>query len=307
MNKIITFTILLLALTACTAPWVQVSESTGTDMSPLNMSNPASVYCEEQGNTLEIQTAEDASQSGVCIFPDGSSCDEWAYFRGECGSASQDSPTAAVTDQATPEGSGGGPGGGGDTEANDASGGYMAPGTSEEIADWWGVIKSTETGAQYDDYFERQDLGQIIYFGIESLDPAVQTQIEALRDSGKIVHLYGKLLSNVPDFNGSQVQVDRIEVEEQDAGSFMPPVEIVDWWGSIKSTQSGAQYDDYFERQDFVEIIYFGIDSMDPAVKSKIEALRDSGKIVHLYGKLLSNVPDYNGSQVLVDRIEVEG
>jgi hypothetical protein len=114
----------------------------------------------------------------------------------------------------------------------------------------------------------------------------------------------------VPHYNGSQVLVDRIEVEEQDAGSFMPPgatEEIVDWWGVIKSTEAGAQYDDYFERQDFGQIIYFGIDSMDPVVKVQIEALRDSGKIVHLYGILLSNVPDYNGSQIQVDRIEVEG
>ena len=62
-----------------------------------------------------------------------------------------------------------------------------------------------------------------------------------------------------------------------------------------------------FERQDLGQIIYFGIDSMDPAVKSRIEALRNSGKIVHLYGTLFSNVPDYNGLQILVDRIEVEG
>lgn len=48
------------------------------------------------------------------------------------------------------------------------------------------------------------------------------------------------------------------------------------------------------------------IDSMDPAIKSQIEVLRDSGKIVHLYGTLLSNIPDYNGSQIQVDRIEVE-
>jgi hypothetical protein len=60
---------------------------------------------------------------------------------------------------------------------------------------------------------KRKDLGQIIYFGIDSMDPAVKSQIVALRDSGKIVHLYGTLLSNVPDYNGSQIQVDRIEVE----------------------------------------------------------------------------------------------
>jgi hypothetical protein len=89
----------------------------------------------------------------------------------------------------------------------------MPPGTTEEIADWRGVIKSTGPGAQYDDYFELWTNGQIIYFGIDSLDPAVQAQIEALRDSGRIVHLYGTLFSNVPDYNGSQVQVDRIEVE----------------------------------------------------------------------------------------------
>jgi hypothetical protein len=46
---------------------------------------------------------------------------------------------------------------------------------------------------------------------------------------------------------------------------------------------------------------------MDPAVKSQIKALRDSGKIVHLYGTLISNIPDYNGSQIEVDHIEVEG
>jgi hypothetical protein len=46
------------------------------------------------------------------------------------------------------------------------------------------------------------------------MDPAVKYQIEALRDSGKIVHLYGTLFSNVPDYNNSQIRVDRIEVEE---------------------------------------------------------------------------------------------
>jgi putative hemolysin len=197
MKRILTFTIILMALTACTSFRVQTSESAGTDMPQANMPNPASVYCEQNGNKLEIRTAADGSQSGVCVFPDGSTCDEWAYFRGECG----------------PAASGGGPGGSAGTQEQ-ASGGYIPPGATEELADWWGVIKSTPPGAQFDDYFERQDLGQIIYFGIDSIDPPVKSQIEALRDSGKIVHLYGTLLSNVPDYNGSQILVDRIQVEE---------------------------------------------------------------------------------------------
>ena len=118
-----------------------------------------------------------------------------------------------MTVEVTTEASGSGPGGNGGT-GGDGSGGYMPPGTTEELADWWGVIKSTPPGAQYDDYFARQDLGQIIYFGIDSMDPVVQTQIKALRNSGTVVHLYGTLFSNVPDYNGSQILVDRIEILE---------------------------------------------------------------------------------------------
>ncbi|MGB8980799.1 MAG: DUF333 domain-containing protein, partial [Anaerolineales bacterium] len=200
MKNIFTFVIILMALTACAAPQTQVApEPAATDIPQAGIPNPASVYCTQNGNKLEIRTAADSSQSGICVFPDGSTCDEWAYYRGECGPAAQKSPTLAVAVEATANASG-------DTEEQ-ASGGYMTPGTAEEITDWWGVIKSTEPGAQYDDYFERQDFGQIIYFGIDSMDPAVKSQIEALRDSSKIVHLYGTLLSNVPDYNGSQIQV----------------------------------------------------------------------------------------------------
>jgi len=196
MKRIFTFIIILLALTACTVLQVQTLEPAATDIPQVNMPNPASVYCEQNGNKLEIHTAVDGSQNGICVFPDGSTCDEWAYYRGECGLTQQKSPTPAMAVETTTK----------------ASGGYMPPGTAEEITDWWGVIKSTPPGAQYDNYFERQDLGQIIYFGIDSIDPAVQAQIQTLCDSGKIIHLYGTLLSNVPDYNGSQVQVDRIEV-----------------------------------------------------------------------------------------------
>ena len=208
MNRTIPFTILLMALTACSTPQIEAApEPSATNMPQAGMPNPASAHCAQKGNKLV--PAADGIRNGLCVFPDGSACDEWAYYRGECCPAAQQCPTPAII----VEGSGGdGPTASGGTDEQ-ASGGYMPPGTSEEIADWWGVIKGTGPGAQYDDYFERQDLGQVIYFGIDSMDPAVRSQIGALRDSGRIVHLYGTLLSNVPDYNGSQIQVDRIEVE----------------------------------------------------------------------------------------------
>jgi len=55
-----------------------------TNPAQTNIANPASVYCEKQGGKVEIITASDGSQSGNCVFPDGSKCDEWTFFRGEC-------------------------------------------------------------------------------------------------------------------------------------------------------------------------------------------------------------------------------
>jgi hypothetical protein len=119
-----------------------------------------------------------------------------------------------MTIVATTDASGGGPGGSGGNTGENASGNCMPPGTSEELADWRGAIKSAAPGAQYDNHFERQDLGQqSIYFGIDSMCPAVQAQIEALRQSGTIVHLYGPLFSNAPDYNCPLILVDRSEVE----------------------------------------------------------------------------------------------
>jgi putative hemolysin len=59
-----------------------------TETPLVNMTNPASVYCAEQGGQSAIRTASDGSQSGVCVFENGNECDEWLFFRGECSSPS---------------------------------------------------------------------------------------------------------------------------------------------------------------------------------------------------------------------------
>ena len=53
-----------------------------TDERP-GLANPASVYCEEQGGTLQMRQG-DGGTYGVCVFEDATECEEWAYFRGEC-------------------------------------------------------------------------------------------------------------------------------------------------------------------------------------------------------------------------------
>lgn len=49
-----------------------------------NMPNPASVYCEQNGGKLELRQDAVGGVAGVCVFPYGSECDEWAYIRNEC-------------------------------------------------------------------------------------------------------------------------------------------------------------------------------------------------------------------------------
>ncbi len=48
------------------------------------IANPASVYCQEHGGKLDIRTDASGGQVGICVFPDSSECEEWAYFRGQC-------------------------------------------------------------------------------------------------------------------------------------------------------------------------------------------------------------------------------
>lgn len=49
------------------------------------IANPASVYCVENGGTLEIITTEQG-EIGMCTFANGKECEEWAFYNGECDS-----------------------------------------------------------------------------------------------------------------------------------------------------------------------------------------------------------------------------
>ena len=62
----------------------------------VGLANPASVYCEENGGILEMRSDTEGNVSGICLFADGSECDEWAFFRGECSPGGADVQAAAT-------------------------------------------------------------------------------------------------------------------------------------------------------------------------------------------------------------------
>jgi putative hemolysin len=55
----------------------------GASPPAVKIANPASTNCIERGGKLEMRR-EPAGEYGVCVFDDGSRCEEWRYFRGEC-------------------------------------------------------------------------------------------------------------------------------------------------------------------------------------------------------------------------------
>ena len=75
MKKILGFALCTLILTGC-----QSSKSVAVPTASLGMANPASVYCVEQGGTLEIRN-ETEGQIRYCHLPDGQVVEEWALFR----------------------------------------------------------------------------------------------------------------------------------------------------------------------------------------------------------------------------------
>lgn len=51
---------------------------------PLEIENPVSKFCTENNGFVDIRSDREGNQRGFCIFPDGSECEEWSFFRGEC-------------------------------------------------------------------------------------------------------------------------------------------------------------------------------------------------------------------------------
>jgi putative hemolysin len=72
---------LLLGLAGC-----QKATQTKTPESNQSLANPASVYCQGLGFSEETRTNQQG-QYGVCLFPDGNSCDSWDFLAGRCGEA----------------------------------------------------------------------------------------------------------------------------------------------------------------------------------------------------------------------------
>ncbi|WP_350029063.1 DUF333 domain-containing protein [Caballeronia sp. GAFFF1] len=75
-------------LAACMSPvpsatGVPADQPASRPDSHVGLPNPASTNCIHRGGTPQIVDRDDG-QIGMCRFPNGKSCEDWALLRGQC-------------------------------------------------------------------------------------------------------------------------------------------------------------------------------------------------------------------------------
>ena len=182
----------------------------------------------------------------------------------------------------------------------------IAPAGGQPVVGWYGYVASTPDGAQFDDYLVLEPEGTA-EVGLTGADASIEAEIEALRDKeepGKHAHFWGTLTCPVLDYGGCELVVSRLRSDGP--GPFFDPDPVEGWEGTIYSGPPGPRSggDDYFALVGNFHVQY-GIGAIDEAINSQLESLRDTGTVIRVWGELSAGIPDWNGTQIQVNRIEV--
>ena len=171
------------------------------------------------------------------------------------------------------------------------------------VVGWYGAVHSLPATANSDDYVEFLPAGAGAV-GIAGSTPEIEEQIVALRDlepPNQYAHFWGLLSCGVSDYAGCQLLVTRLRPDGP--GALFDPEPVEGWTGALVSRPELAQIDDAFVLSGPYPVEY-GIWSEDAELAGRIEALRDSGRIVKVWGQVFCGVPDANGCQIQVSDLE---
>lgn len=165
------------------------------------------------------------------------------------------------------------------------------------VTAWPGHIVSLPGESQFDDYaiISPEGTGE---FGLAGATPEIEAEIHTL-GSNEFVYLWGKLSCNVPDYNGCQLLVNKMQY-----GANYSEENITDWVGTIiGNTFNGGP--SYVFQLSGEHPVWYGIyASQDEAIQAQLENLRDTGIVVKVSGQLLVGVPDANGLRIEATNIE---
>jgi hypothetical protein len=182
--------------------------------------------------------------------------------------------------------------------------GRIGAGPEVPVVAWLGHIASLPAGMSEDDVFILGTEGGM-EFGLRGVDSSVEAQIAAVRDAvgqGEFVNIWGSLMCEGEGVSGCTITADRLLY-----GAPSETLDTVDGWeGVIYSGPSGPRSggDDYFVLTGRYPVEY-GIWSRDEGVLAELQALRDTGTVIRIFGQLMAGVPDWNNTQIQVERFEV--
>ncbi len=83
---LLTLTVILLSgcgLVGNVTPTPYPESPEGEEDPFIGMPNPASFYCQEMGYGLDMRE-NDQGTEGICVFPNGTECEEWEFLAGGC-------------------------------------------------------------------------------------------------------------------------------------------------------------------------------------------------------------------------------
>ena len=176
------------------------------------------------------------------------------------------------------------------------------------VVGWYGSVHSAPAGSGYDDYLvvlpttpEGVAAAEV---GLVGLAPADEAAIAALRDKeppNKYAHFWGTLRCGVDDYNGCRLEVTHLRPDGP--GPTFNPDPVEGWEGMVVTNSAWAQIDDAFVLAGDYPVQY-GIWSKDPALNEQLAGYRNSGTTLRVWGQVLCGVPDANGCQIQVNRLE---
>lgn len=250
----------------------------------IGMANPASVYCEDQGGRLEIRTSKDGGQYGMCLFDDGSECDEWAFYQEKC-SPGEFFPQPEVEEELV--------------EGNFVEDTALS---MQVTAIYGQVVSPAEKGpADALLLLVSEDIPEMFVTGETG---EIEDMIQSLKDKSEPANkanFWGWL--DCPSMDKCLLTVSKMRVDGP--GDELPTDKIEGWEGIIYSGPSGIRSggDDYIAVLGEYPFEY-GIWSMDKSINQQLEELRDSGKVVRIWGDLYAGRPDWNATQIVVTQVE---
>ena len=184
------------------------------------------------------------------------------------------------------------------------------------VVAWYGTIHSIPgSTADEADYLKPWHLaiwpkfGQAV--GVNGIDPAVNAEIDRLRDQDIQATFWGELTCNTADYGACQLRVERIS--PNDGGPQYEADRVEGWQGRVGRlpAQPGSQDELLYFVSDGPVIALYGVASSDPAIQAELERLAGTatqtggGGAIRIWGDLNSKAQPVTGTRIDVERLQV--